>query len=162
MTDTEKLDEKKTAEFAPVKRSEILAWASYDIANSTYAAVVATAVYNAYFVDVVAAHVPGAPPGFGTELLTAVISVSSLLVVFTAPVIGTICDATASKKKWLFFSTFACIFATAGLGCLKPGQYIESMLMMIAANAAFFTGENLIAAFLPELAHKQDMVEFPL
>ncbi len=157
MTDTEKLDLEKTAEFAPVKRSEILAWASYDIANSTYAAVVATAVYNAYFVDVVAAHVPGAPPGFGTELLTVVISVSSLLVVFTAPVIGTICDATASKKRWLFFSTFACIFATAGLGCLRPGQYIESMLMMIAANAAFFTGENLIAAFLPELAHKQDM-----
>ena len=156
MTDTEKLNVTQTTEFAPVKRAEILAWASYDIANSTYAAVVATAVYNAYFVDVVA-HVPGAPPGFGTELLTIVISVSSLLVVFTAPVIGTICDATASKKKWLFFSTFACILATAGLGWPRPGQYIESMLMMIAANAAFFTGENLIASFLPELANKQDM-----
>lgn len=162
MTDTEKLDLEKTAEFAPVKRSEILAWASYDIANSTYAAVVATAVYNAYFVDVVAAHVPGAPPGFGTELLTVVISVSSLLVVFTAPVIGTICDATASKKRWLFFSTFACIFATAGLGCLRPGQYIESMLMMIAANAGFSRAKILSQRFCLSLPTNKTWVEFPL
>ncbi|MCA3148868.1 MAG: MFS transporter, partial [Burkholderiales bacterium] len=36
-----------------VKKREVLAWASYDFANSGYTTVVLTAVFNAYFVNVV-------------------------------------------------------------------------------------------------------------
>lgn len=53
---------------APLK--EIIAWAMYDVANSTYGTVVATAVYNAYFVNVIAGPKSGVPPGMGTVLLT--------------------------------------------------------------------------------------------
>ena len=37
---------------AGVRRREILAWSLYDFANSGYATVVLTAVYNVFFVDV--------------------------------------------------------------------------------------------------------------
>ncbi|HEY9678825.1 MAG TPA: MFS transporter [Drouetiella sp.] len=138
-------------------RKEILAWASYDIANSTYATVVATAVYNAYFANVIAGPSSGLPKGTGTLLLTAIICVSSILIVLTAPIIGTISDATASKKKLLFYSTFICIIATGFLSIFGPGEVIPAMVTLTLSNTAFGTGEDLIAAFLPELASVEDM-----
>ncbi len=108
-------------------------------------------------VDVIAGHVPGAPKGFATMMLTVVISISALLVVLVAPIIGTICDATATKKTWLFYSTFVCIVGTATLAAVAPGQWVQGMIVMTVSNTSFFVGENLIAAFLPEIAHQNDM-----
>jgi len=147
----------QTQKFPPAKWGEILAWASYDVANSVYGTVVATAVYSAYFVSVIAGNLPGRSPAFPTVMLELLIAGSSILIVLTAPIIGTICDATASKKKMLFCSTLLCILGTAGLSVIGPGQWIAAMIVMGIANTAFFTGEDLIAAFLPEIAHKDDM-----
>jgi UMF1 family MFS transporter len=149
--------EPQQSKFPPAKRGEILAWASYDVANSTYATVVATAVYNAHFVNVIAANLPGRGPAFPSMMLELMIAVSSAVIVISAPVIGTICDATASKKKMLFWSTAVCIVTTAALSFIRPGHYLVGMIVMGIANIAFWTGEDLIASFLPELAHKDDM-----
>jgi len=139
------------------KRGEICAWASYDIANSTYGTVVATAVYNAYFVSVVAGPALRGNNGLATLLLTAVISVASLVVVFSAPIIGAIADATASKKFLLACSTGLCCLATATLSLAGPGMLSLAVPVVLVATVAFGTGEDLIAAFLPELASKDDM-----
>jgi UMF1 family MFS transporter len=138
-------------------RGEICAWASYDIANSTYGTIVATAVYNAYFISVVAGRTPGIDHGLATLLLTFVISAASLLVVATAPVIGAIADATASKKRLLLCSTGICVVATASLSLAGPGMVSLAIPILLIATVAFGTGEDLIAAFLPELASKNDM-----
>ncbi len=149
------LEPEQAAKNAP--RKEILAWASYDIANATYGTVVATTVYNAYFTAVVCGPASGLGKGVGTLLLTIIIFVSSLAIVFTAPIVGTISDATASKKILLFASTFICVIATAVLALCGAGAVIPAMVTLIIANTAFGTGEDLVAAFLPELATKEDM-----
>jgi UMF1 family MFS transporter len=97
---TEQL-EREPKKVEPARFGEILAWACYDIANAAYATVAATAVYNAYFVSTIAANIPGKAASFATILLTIVICVSSLVIVVSAPILGTICDATGSKKKFL-------------------------------------------------------------
>ena len=43
-----------------VRRREVFGWAMYDFANSGYTTVVITAVFNAYFVSVVAGGAPWA------------------------------------------------------------------------------------------------------
>ena len=43
-----------------VRPREVLAWAMYDFANSGYTTVVITAVFNAYFVSVIADNAPWA------------------------------------------------------------------------------------------------------
>src|SRR5579883_3354924 len=96
--------------FAPAGRGEILAWAAYDIANATYGTVVATAIYNAYFVETICGTAKGFAATNGGFLLTLVIATSAAVIVLTAPVIGTIGDATAGKKKLLIASTVLCIF----------------------------------------------------
>ena len=53
-----------------VARREVLAWAMYDFANSGYTTVVLTAVFNAYFVSVVAGNAP-----WGTFAWTLALSI---------------------------------------------------------------------------------------
>jgi UMF1 family MFS transporter len=89
--------------------------------------------------------------------LTTSICVSSLAVVFSAPVIGTIADALASKKRILLFATILCVGCTALLSQVGKGAYVLGMLLLALSNFAYGTAEDLVAAFLPELAAREDM-----
>lgn len=144
-------------QFPPASKLEIFSWAMFDFANSTYGTVVATAIYSAYFVNVVYGAVPGAEKGSGTLLLTATISAAALVIALTAPIIGTIADATASKKKFLFVATAICVVFTALLSLTGPGDYRLAMALLFVTSVSFGTGEDLVAAFLPEIATRDNM-----
>jgi UMF1 family MFS transporter len=131
-----------------VTRREIWAWAMFDFANSGYTTVIITAVFNAYFVAVVAEGKP-----WGTLAWTSTLALSYALVIVTAPLIGAYADATARKKRLLAFSTLGCVIFTAALALAGPGALAVAVLFVVLSNFCFGTGENLIAAFLPELAH---------
>lgn len=126
---------------------EVWAWALYDFANSGYTTVVITAVFNAYFVAVVAGNAPWA-----TFLWTLALSVSYALIVLSAPLVGAYADAWAAKKKLLRLATLGCVVFTAGLGLAGPGSLALAVACVVLSNFFYGTGENLIAAFLPELA----------
>ena len=130
-----------------VRAREVWGWAMFDFANSGYTTVVITAVFNAYFVAVVA---QGAV--WGTFAWTAALSISYALVILTAPLIGAHADAHANKKKLLSITTVACIASTAALGLVGPGDLVLGVLLLVISNYFFSAGENLIAAFLPEIA----------
>lgn len=141
---------------ARVPRREILAWAMYDFANSGYTTVVLTAIFNAYFVAVVAGE--GAKgDGTGTLLWAVALGVSNFLVLVTAPVIGAIADHRAWKKRFLALTTTGCVVATALLGWVDAGDVALGMILVAVATFMFSSGENLIAAFLPEIAPARDM-----
>ena len=131
-----------------VPRREVWAWAMFDFANSGYTTVVITAVFSAYFVSVVAGNAPWA-----TFAWTLALSASYALVMLTAPLIGAYADAHAGKKKLLWLTTLGCVGATALLYFAAPGALILAIAALVVSNYFFGTGENLIAAFLPELAH---------
>ncbi len=130
-----------------VRPREVWAWALFDFANSGYTTVVITAVFNVYFVAVVA---QGAV--WGTFAWTLALSVSYAVIVFTAPLIGAYADVHAAKKKLLVLTTLGCIAATAALGLVGPGELVLGVGLLVVSNFFFGTGENLIAAFLPEIA----------
>jgi UMF1 family MFS transporter len=130
-----------------VPRREVWAWAMYDFANSGYTTVVITAVFGAYFVAVVAGNAPWA-----TFAWTLALSVSYALIMLTAPLVGAWADAHASKKKLLWLTTLGCVGFTAALYFAAPGALGLAIAALVLSNYFFGTGENLIAAFLPELA----------
>jgi UMF1 family MFS transporter len=119
----------------------------YDFANSGYTTVVITAVFNAYFVAVVAGNAPWA-----TFAWTLALSISYLLIMFTAPLIGAHADARAAKKRWLALTTVGCVLGTIGLYFAGPDALVVAVFFLVLSNYCFGSGENLIAAFLPELA----------
>jgi MFS transporter, UMF1 family len=133
-----------------VRPREVLAWAMYDFANSGYTTVVVTAVYNAYFVGVVAGKA-----SWGTLAWTVTLAVAQLLIMLTAPVVGAYADLRAAKKPLLAITTVGCCVFTAALALTGPSSLVLAMVL-VAASAYFFgTGENLIAAFLPEIADSE-------
>ncbi|HEX6363816.1 MAG TPA: MFS transporter [Albitalea sp.] len=130
-----------------VRKREVFGWAMYDFANSGYTTVVLTAVFNAYFVGVVA---DGAP--WGTLAWTLALAASSLVVMLTMPALGAWADLHAAKKRLLVASTAGCVVATAALATVGRGDVAWAVAAVIVSNAFYVYGETLTAAFLPELA----------
>ena len=130
-----------------VRPLEVWAWAMYDFANSGYTTVVITAVFNAYFVSVVARN-----EEWATFAWTAALAVSYLLIMLTAPLIGAWADAHAAKKRLLLVTTIGCVTFTAALALVGSGDLWLAFILIVASNYFFGSGENLCAAFLPELA----------
>jgi len=135
-----------------VKFREVWAWSMYDFANSAYTTVVITAVFGAYFVGAVAGNA-----AWATFAWTAALSVSYAAILLTGPVIGAWADAHAAKKKLLFLTTVGCVAFTALLAFVGPGAVVLALVLVAVSNYFFGAGENLIAAFLPELADSQAM-----
>jgi len=137
---------------AGVRKREVLGWALYDFANSGYTTVVLTAVFNAFFVGVVAGNQPWA-----TLAWTLALAASNLLLMMVMPLLGAQADRHASKKRWLALSTGGCVLATAALAMVGPGDVALAMLLIVLSNAFYSVGESLTAAFLPELATAEGM-----
>ena len=135
-----------------VRRREIVAWAFYDFANSGYTTVVITAVFNAFFVAAIAGKAVWA-----TLAWTAALSVSYALNLIASPLIGAYADLRAKKRVLLLASSALCIVGTAALALCRPGDVALAIAILIVSNFAFGLGENLIAAFLPELVRPEAM-----
>ena len=133
-----------------VRPREAWAWAMYDFANSGYTTVVLTAVFNAYFVGVVAR---GAD--WGTLAWTLALGLSNALVMLTMPLLGAVTDLRRSKKRWLAVSTIGCVLSTLLLAAVGPGDLALAVVAIVMSNLFFAWGEALIAAFLPELSRPE-------
>jgi UMF1 family MFS transporter len=124
----------------------------YDFANSGYTTVVITAVFNAYFVAEVARNAPWA-----TFAWTAALAVSYAAIMLAGPPLGAYADAHAAKKRLLAGTTCGCILFTAALALVGRGDIGLGIACIVLSNFFFGLGENLIAAFLPELAKGEAM-----
>ena len=137
----------KSALAPGVRPVEVWAWAMFDFANSSYTTVVVTAIFGAYFVSTVA---EGAD--WGTLAWTAALAASYALVMLTGPLLGAYADVHAAKKRLLLATTVGCVLATAALALVGRGDLALAIALIVISNYCFGTGENLIAAFLPEIA----------
>ena len=135
-----------------VAKREVFGWAMYDFANSGYTTVVLTAVFNVYFIGVVAG---GAL--WGTLAWTLALSASNLLVLVLMPAIGAWADAQAAKRRLLIIATIACVATTALLALAGRGDLWLAVAAIVLSNFFYAVGESVTAAFLPELAKHEAM-----
>jgi MFS transporter, UMF1 family len=141
----------------PVTRLEIWSWAMYDFANSGYTTVVITAIFNAYFVSVIAS---GAE--WSTLLWTTIVAISYAIMMVIGPVVGAWADRHAAKKRMLFISTLGCVLTTLALAPLSAygSAYLWLVcIVFIASNVFYALGENFTCAFLPELATSEHIAK---
>ena len=136
----------KARERAEVGRGEIFAWCWYDFSSSAFVTVVITVVGGVFFTQAVCGGAEGAEFLWGAAL-----SASGALAMLAGPILGRWADRRAAKKPLLVGLTLGCVLATALMGLPAWGVAAVTGLVVIA-NAAFLLGENLVAAFLPELA----------
>ena len=132
-------------------KRERLAWYLYDFGNSAYAGVVLLAVYSAYFKGTV---VGGAR---GTWLWGLSIGIAMLVVAVISPILGSLADFSASKKKFLFIFTAISVFFTAMLFFVTPGSVFTGMLFFILAEIGYRGGQVFYNSLLPEISTPEDM-----
>lgn len=137
--------------YPPPSRREILSWAMFDFANSSYTTIIVTVAFGVYFTRLVA------PPGQGDALWGQGIAVANLIVLLLSPIVGAIADDSGRKKLFLFFSYATCIAGTGLLWFATPGRVGLALTLFVISLIGFSFGENLAGAFLPEISTSKNI-----
>ncbi len=143
---------------APRQRApkrEILGWAMFDFANQAYTLLIITVVFGDLFTRVIVGD--GPDYRLGNFLWSLALSISYLMVVATAPVVGAVVDRTARRKQFLFATYLLCVVTTAMLWLVEPGLILLGVVLLVISNFAYALGETLIASFLPSLGPPEDL-----
>ncbi|MFN3604966.1 MAG: MFS transporter [Leptonema sp. (in: bacteria)] len=138
---------------APLK--EIFGWAMFDFANSSYTTVIITVVFSVVFPKIIVGDAPDYK--MGNLFWSIALSISYLLVVITAPVLGAIMDFSASKKKFLFASYLLTVISTIALYLVNPGDIWLAIVLIVISNLGFAVGESFVSSFLPDLGPQEDL-----
>ena len=131
-----------------MNRKYVVSWVLYDFAGSIYSAVIATAVFSVYFVNVVV----GNEEGRGDQLWGWVVSGSVALVAFTSPLMGSIADRAGVRKRLFVVYTLVGIASVAGFTTLGAGTVWLAFALAVVANVAFEGGVVFYNAYLPDIA----------
>lgn len=132
----------------------VFAWAMYDFASSAYVTTVATALLPAYFAAVVARD----GLAVGQTVIPAVslwgyaVSLASLLVFVTAPVMGAVADRGGLRKRFLVLTCLAGGASTVLVSLSGTGDVYWALGFFICAHVAFNAGNTFYNAFLPDIA----------
>ena len=138
---------------SPASKREIVGWAMYDFANSSYTTVVITYIYSAFFVS----HIVPADSPLRDSYWSIAIALSTLLSVLLAPVLGALADRSGRKKKYLSVLTLVSVVFTGALFFIDPGEVWLGIAFLICSNTAWMLSENFIASFLPEISTPQSI-----
>lgn len=130
---------------------EHLAWYLYDFGNSAYAAVILLAIYSTYFKKTVVGDYTG------TTLWGNSLTIAMIVVAIISPILGSIADFSALKKRFLLgFSVLTWIF-TGLLFFVQKGDIVIGMLFFIIAEIGYRSGQVFYNSLLPEIAEPEDM-----
>ncbi len=133
------------------KKRQQRAWYFFDFGNSAYAAVILLAVYSAYFQNGVVGGTEG------TRLWGIALGAAMLVVAGLTPILGTVADYSAFKKRFLLlFSGLSWIF-TALLFFVQKGDIFTGMLFFILAEIGYRGGQVFYNALLPDVAEAGEM-----
>jgi UMF1 family MFS transporter len=139
------------AALPPASRREIVSWAMFDFANSSYTTIIVSVAFGIYFTRLVA------PAGKGDSLWGLALLLGNLLVLLLSPVIGAVADDSGRKKVFLGVTYATCVVGTALLWFVTPGRAALGLCLFVLSFAGFSFGENLAAAFLPEISTRENV-----
>ncbi len=126
----------------------------YDFANSAFAASVLVVIWPVYFAK-------SAVPADGVRILghafsgdslwALTVSASMIAIGLVSPILGAICDVSASKRRFLMVFWLLGFTATAAMGVVAPGMWAVGCALFIVANVGFEGSSAIYNAFITEL-----------
>jgi len=128
-------------------------WTFYDWANQSYATVIQTFVFAAYFTSQVATDSVRA-----TSHWSLTIGLTGLTVALSGPFLGAIADRAGRRKPWIGFNTLICVCATAGLWFVHPhpSDYWLALSLLAVATFGAQAATIFYNAMLADLASRQE------
>ncbi len=121
------------------KNKVVYSWVLYDWANSAFAVCIFTVFYPLFFKSY---WHPGVDATTSTFHLGLSNSLASIIIVFIAPLIGSIADNSNSKKYFLLFFALMGMLLTAGLYFVHQGEWLLASVFYVIASVGFM-GANI-------------------
>jgi len=140
-----------SAVLPPASKREIVSWAMFDFANSSYTTIIVSVAFGIYFTRLVA------PEGKGDSLWGLAILLGNLFVLLLSPVVGAVADDSGRKKLFLAFTYATCVAGTALLWFVTPGRVALGLVLFVLSFVGFSFGENLASSFLPEISTPENV-----
>ena len=135
-------------------RPELRAWAMYDWAVSSVQTTIMVAVFPVYFVQVVAS---GLSASGASQRLATANTIVAIIVAVLGPVLGTLSDYLAAKKRLLGVFLLLGVVAVSGLFVVQRGDLLLGttlfVLTLICATASTIFYESL----LPHIARPDEV-----
>ena len=128
---------------------ELRAWAYYDVANSSYAAVIMVAIFPIYFADVVVAELnPNEKSTLWAYLTALSMGISAIL----SPFLGNISDHLSAKKEFLLVATIVGALSSAALAFSGKGFVVSTSIIYIISNMSFVLGNVFYESLLVDIS----------
>ena len=134
----------------------IYSWALYDWANSAYATTVMAGFFPLFFKSYYSADVAATT---STAHLGFASSISSLIIVLIAPLLGSIADVHSLKKRYLFLFAYLGILMSAMLSLVGVGEWQAALFLYILGNIGFM-GSNIFYDGLLQSVSTKKNVDF--
>ncbi len=134
----------------------MLAWASYDWANSAFSTTVVTALFPIFFKNYWSR---GADVAVSTAQLGFSHSLVSALLAGLSPVFGALADRGSGKKTFLLLFTLLGILGTALFPSVAEGDWPRAIALFVVANIGFMGANTFYDALLCNVAER-DRMEF--
>ncbi len=115
---------------------QVITWALYDWANSAFALSVLAVLF-----PLVLGNYWGADDGgsAATVRLGWITFSASVIVVLSAPILGTIADTGGYRKRFLSFFAIAGALMTAGLGFVGEGDWPVALVLYMFASVGYYS-----------------------
>ncbi len=135
---------------------KIFAWAFYDWANSAFAASVMAAFFPVFFREYWNVDSDASQSTFRLGIAN---SLSSLVVVLLAPILGAIADQGGKRRQFLFTFAFLGILMTGCLYMVERGDWMLAMLVYVLATVGFSASNTFYDSLLVDIT-TADNVDF--
>ena len=133
----------------------VRAWVLYDFANSIFPAVITTAVFPLFYVNIIVAD----DGGLGEYWWGWAVAVSALVVAVTSPLLGAIADRTGLRKRFFAFYVAVCLAGVALMTTLEPGMIVAGFVLFVIANVGFESAVVFYNAYLPDIVPPERLGE---
>jgi len=132
---------------------QIYSWALYDWANSAYVTTVMAGFFPLFFKNYFSS---------GTDVITSTAhlglanSISSMIIVLLAPLLGAIADVGGLKKRFLLLFTYLGVLMSGSLALVQQGEWEVAAFVYILGNIGFMGSNIFIDSLLPTVAKENE------
>ena len=151
----------KTENKEKIIRLETVSWGMYDWANSAFATVILSVIYNKYFAQVVAGGEKGVDileiNIHGAALWDFIVSIAMLIVAVISPFLGAIADSSAKKRPFQIFFCYVGVIFSGLLFFVGAGDYLIGSLFFILALIGFSSSIVFNDSFLIQISTEKNI-----
>ena len=136
------------------ERKQQISWALYDWANSAFATTVMAGFFPIFFAQYWAA---GLAEGERTYWLGWAGSISSIVVMLLAPILGGLADRRGLKKRFLAGFAVLGAVSTALLYLIAKGSWVPALVLFTLASIGFFASISFYDSLIVHVARDDEM-----